>query len=120
MQLKEKASLAFVTDSVSEKFTFGTSVTTALGNAAGNFPNLPIPLADLIGLNGDLNSAAVAARTGDHVAVANLTNIEKIWEDDFRKTAVYVTAVANGDAAVIRQAGFEPTKGETQPAQKPG
>src|SRR4051794_17560947 len=111
MQLKEKASLTFVNDSVSEKYTFGSGVTTALGNAIGNFPNLPIPLADLIQVNSDLNSAAVAARTRDHVAVANLTNIEKIWEDDFRKTAVYVTAVANGDAAVIREAGYEPTKG---------
>lgn len=120
MQLKEKASLAFINDSVSEKITFGAAVTTALGNANGNFPNLPVPVADLLTVNGDLGNAAIAARTGDHVAVANLTNIEKIWEDDFRKTAIYVTAVANGDAAVIREAGFEPTKGESQPAQQPG
>jgi len=120
MQLKEKASLAFISESVSEKITFGQAVITALGNAAADFPNLPVPLLDLSAINADLASAAVAARTGDHVAVANLTNIEKNWEDDFRKTAIYVTAVANGDAATIRKAGLEPTKGESQPTQKPG
>jgi hypothetical protein len=108
----------YQTESI-KKTTFGTQVINALMANAETFPNLPVLLALLTSSNNALIAAVNAASTGDHYAVANLKAVIKEWNNNFRLTANYISNVADGDAAIVRLAGFVPTKGETTPAQKP-
>lgn len=120
MLLKAKASLEFIQEPVSEKTTLGGSIIDGIINNAQMFPNLPVTTQQLGDDNNALTQAAVAAKTGDHVAIALLTVKEKAWDHDFRDTANYVSVAANGSEVIIRSAGLTPTKTESQPVQPPG
>ncbi len=119
MLRRQQASLAFIDETPSQKTPFGQTVINALDDSAGTFSNPPIDLATLTTNNSDLAAAVLAAKTGERTAEANLQNVEKAWNNNFRLTAGYVSIVADGNEATIRLAGFVPTKGETSPAQVP-
>lgn len=120
MKLTSRASLAFKRERPAAKTAFGSNVITALQNASAQFPNLPVSITALQTLNSNLSAAIAAALTGNHIAVAALKIAITDWNNGFTLTANYVTSVAQGDEALIRSAGFVPTKSETQPSQKPG
>ena len=67
-----------------------------------------------------MSAAITDALSGNHAAVANVKNVVQEWNDAFTQTANFITSVAQGDQTTIRDAGFVPTKSETQPTQKPG
>ena len=123
-----KASLAFKPQKAAQKPTFGNSIINGLTPPAQGeqdadpwpFNDLPVALKDLDAINNDLNDAVTEALTGNHSAIANVKNVVAAWNIAFTLTANYVSTVANGDATIIRKAGFVPTKGETSPMQKPG
>jgi len=120
MQRESNASLAFIRETPAEKAPFGQSVIDGLTANAITFPNLPVPLTELSANNSALTAAVLAAKSGDHIANANLKAVLKVWNANFRRTARYVSLVANGDEPTIRLANLVPTKSESTPKQKPG
>ncbi len=128
MELESKASLGFKKQKPSEKPTTGTGIINALTTATqpkenseeSPFPDLPVSIANLQTTNDALADAVAAAATGSHIAKATVKTAVKNWNKNFTLTANYVTMVAQGDVALIRLAGFTPTKSESTPAQKPG
>lgn len=128
MKRQIKASLAFKSQKAAQKPSFGNNVINGLTPPAQNmqkdapwpFNDLPVSLEDLSTINTNLDDAVTEALTGNHSAVANVKNVVAVWNSAFTLTANYVSTVANGDATLIRKAGFVPTKGETSPTQKPG
>src|SRR5688572_2297099 len=119
MVIKKKASLAFIGDAPADKVTYGANAIAELTLNVALFPNLPVSLVNLTAAQSALAAAVPAAATGAYVAKAALVNAEKIWDDDFRQTANYVSAIANGDEEVIIKGGCVATKGESTPAVKP-
>jgi hypothetical protein len=127
MKLFSKASLAFKKQKASNKVAFGTNVINALTalltaskKSKAILPELPVPLADLLIINTDLAAAISDSLTGNHTAKATLKNAVIAWNQAFTQTANFISTAAAGDAVLIRQAGFVPTKSETSPSQKPG
>jgi hypothetical protein len=120
MQLTSNASLAFIKETPAEKAPFGQNVIDGLTANATTFPNLPVPLTELSANNSALAAAVLAAKSGDHIAVANLEEVLKVWDTNFRLTAKYVSLVARGSASIIRLANLVPTKSESSRRQRPG
>jgi hypothetical protein len=120
MQKESNASLAFIRETPAEKAPFGQSVIDGLTENATTFPNLPVPLTDLTANNDALTAAVLAAKSGDHIALANLRAVLKVWNANFKRTAKYVSLIANGDESTIRLANLAPTKSETTRRPKPG
>ena len=118
MKLTAKASLAFKSEKRTTKPSFGANVIAALG-ASILFPDLPVTIAELTTVNNALSAALTAALTGNHTAVATVKTAVINWDNAFTLTANYVTSIAQGDETVIRDAGFIPTKSESQPTPKP-
>src|SRR4051794_15358946 len=116
MERPVQVSLAFLDEKPVEQVSLGQMVITGLAEKADTFPNPPVPLETLTETNQALSGAEQAARSGDHAAVENLPIVQKLWQKNFRKTALYVNLVADGDASVIREANLVPTKGETTPS----
>ena len=119
MTIQPKASLAFLQDTPANKVATGNHVTQTLTKNAGTFPNLPLPIDDLKKINDELATSQSEAKSGDHTAVAKLVNTEKRWDSAFRKTANYISTVADGNEEIIRMGGMEPTKNETHPTVFP-
>lgn len=129
MKLIARASLAFKKGKPSVKTGFGANVINALTPAAPvtskkkkmlRWEDLPVPVASLLSINNALIAAVSDSLTGKHAAVAALKNVVIEWDNLFGLTAIYISGIADGDEAVIREAGFIPTKAESQPSQKPG
>ena len=132
MRLNCKASLAFKKSRPDVKPGFGQNVInsltppptvskkTASKKDAALADELPIPLADLTAINNDLAAAVSDSLTGNHTAKASLKNAILAWNYAFGRTAEYITSIAEGDAELIRRAGFVPTKSESTPSQRPG
>jgi len=78
------------------------------------------PDVELIVLNSAVAKFAAdfnASQTGSHEAVAKMRQSEKIADGYFRKIAMYVDRIADGDEAVILNAGFYPTKQPASPSR---
>jgi hypothetical protein len=127
MKLTARASLGFKRQKPSSKPSFGDSVINALAPPVTSkkkeallWEDLPVPVPDLVILNNNLNAAVSDALTGNHTATASVKNAVKEWNAAFTLTANYITTLAAGDEEIIRQAGFVPTKTESQPRVKPG
>lgn len=71
-------------------------------------------------INNDLTAAVSDSLTGNHTAKASLKNAIIAWDYAFGRTADFITTIAEGDAEIIRKAGFIPTKAESSPSQRPG
>jgi hypothetical protein len=119
MKRQTNASMAFIKSTPTEKSSLGQTVIEALTTNAATFPHLPISIATLTTNNSDLIAALLAARSGEHLALAYLYAIVRTWNTNFRYTAKYVSLVANGVPATVILGGFVPTKSETTPASKP-
>ena len=120
MQRKSNASLDFIKLATAKKIPFGTNVVSSLTANAAAFPALPLTTTQLGAVNTALANAIAAAASGDNVAKHALITTEKNWDTAFRKTAGYVSMVADGNEETIAKGGFTPTKNETQPTQQPG
>lgn len=127
MKLTSKASLAFKKLKPSEKVTFGANAINGLSatpvgeeSAKISVADLPVPIADLLQINDALALAVTHSKTGNHSAIAEVKNAVAEWNKAFTITANYITTIAEGDEAVIRSAGFVPTKSESTPSTKPG
>ncbi len=120
MQRASNASMAFIKETPAQKASFGQNVVNGLAANPETFNTLPIALTELTANNTALSAAVLAAKAGDHVAVANLKAVLKVWNTSFRVMARYVSFIANGNEGTVRLAGFTPTKSETTPSQKPG
>ena len=125
MKLIPKASLAFKLKNAPSKTTFGQNVITALTplvtakKSIANFSDMPVPVAELQVLNDSLVAAVAATVDGGRAAAAALKAAVIAWNAGFAATANFISAEAEGNPMLILAAGFLPTKGETQPAQKP-
>jgi len=113
------ASLDFVYDTPANQSVLGDKVINGLTKNAILFPTLPHSVADLTMANDDLKNKIKAAANNDTVLRKELFDSTKIWIDNYKTTAKYVSLVANGDETIIVKAGFTPTKSETTPTPKP-
>ena len=119
MTIQPKASLAFLKDSPANKVIYAYHMVDSLNENASKFVNLPFATADLKKLTDQLGTAGSNAKSGDHTATAKLINEEKAWDSAFKKTANYISSVANGDEEIIRMGGAIPTKNESHPITLP-
>ena len=124
MNLLTKASLSFKRLKVAEKPAFGANVITCLTPLLAKknkltATGLPVPVDQLQAFNDALSAAIAAALTGNHTARLAVKTAVAEWDNAFTLTANYISEIAGGDAVVIRQSGFVPTKSERTPAQKP-
>ena len=126
MQLTPKASLAFKKESPSAKTTFGSNVITCLTpllmakKGVKTYTDIPIPVAELTTINDNLITAVAARVDGGRSSAAALKTAKAAWNEAFTITANYISAQAEGSEEAIIEAGFIPTKSQTQPKPKPG
>jgi hypothetical protein len=117
MNLTAHVSRDFKQLTIPAKIAFGGTVVQDLQTNAAKFQNPKISPASLATTNATLNSAYLAARTGDHAAVAAEHTAEAEWDAQYEIEAAYVDSVALGSAETIFLAGYYPTKtGGTPPA----
>ena len=130
MKLICKASLAFKKSRPAEKVGFGENVIhsitpvpptdTKKKTKLDDIENFPYSPAQLQEINDQLSAAYTDSLTGNHTAKASLQNAIVAWDYASGVTANYVSTLAEGDATIIRMAGFVPTKSESTPAPRPG
>lgn len=113
------SSLDFLKYSVPEKIAFGKNVVASQNANAAKFPNPPIAIKELETDNNDLDNANQKAANGGQSEKDDLLKVEKRWNGHFRKTANYVSLIADGDPAVVRDGGFIPTSTTRTKASKP-
>ena len=114
MEIKTNVSLAFADFSVGNKILFGQKVGKCLTTENKTFPNLPIPVETLLETTSLLSEAEQDAMSGDSVAISKRKEINTLWNTQFRKTAAYVSFVADGNETLIKSTGFACTKGTRQ------
>ena len=119
MALEVNASLDFIKFPASEKPIWGKNVYNCIGKIVTQFPDLPVTLAILLDTNDKLSNAQMAALSGDKVAASKVKGLEKLWNTQYKKTAKYVSMVADGNVDLIIDAGFKPTKGNRQKKAAP-
>ncbi len=112
MSLPIRVSTAFLRKNPLLKIKAGQLITSGLAAEVSTFSNLPVPLTELESENFKFQTAEKAASGGDKTAIAALKIVESGWISRYRETADYVSMRANGNAELIRKAGFVPTKGE--------
>ncbi len=120
MTLQVHCSLDFLNEPVPDKLILGGKVILGLTNNTTDLPNPPISIKTLQADTDAMQAAAGLAASGDHTEVAKLTGAVKIWNDDFRQTAIYVSSIANGNLVIIRESGYTPTQSESVPTPLPG
>lgn len=114
---KIRVILDFLRFSIGDKIVFYRNVIAKL---TGN-PVLPTPdvmPAVLTTLTDTLEEDSVTAQGGAHAAIARLYLSEQAADEAFRKVASYVDRTANGNAAIILDAGFHTSK-QPEPAIRP-
>lgn len=111
--LKAKASLAFLNDSVINKVKRGKIVGPGVIGQAAKLPHLPHASTILTEVNERLDSISLEVSAGNHAAVAAQVLIEKEWDSKFKDTAQYVTTAAGGNKETILASGFDCTSTET-------
>lgn len=114
MELKVNVSLAFINLLVSKKVMVGQKICKCLTTESKSFPNLPIPVATLSETTINLGEAEQDAMSGDNVAIEKRNELNELWNAQFRKTAEYITFIADGNATLIKSSGFECTKATRQ------
>jgi hypothetical protein len=120
MLRKVNVKMTFTKLAPPKKTSLGKTIIANLGDNTGTFPAPPVSTDQLTIINNNLIDAEFAAQTGDKNAKENLKQRNQEWDDAFKFTANYVNYVANGNGATITLAGFEQSKPDTSPAQKPG
>ena len=106
---KVKTVLDFLKLSVSEKIEFyRNDISKMTGNAS--FPTPDIPLATATTQVNTLETDLAAAKSGAHQSIAKMHQSEKIADTTFRKLALYVDRIADGNDAIILSSGFHISK----------
>ena len=114
MELSVRVILDFIDFAVSKKVLFGKKICKCLAGAGKTFPNLPIPLETLLETTNSLDEAEQDAMDGDSVATEKRNELNELWDTQFRRTAAYVSFIADGSATLIKTTGFACTKGTRQ------
>jgi hypothetical protein len=104
-----KVVLDFIKFAIAEKIAFFRNSLKLMTNNA-LFVKPDVLLADVTLLVDKLETDFTAAKSGDHALVAVMNQSELAADEAFRKLALYVDRIANGDAAVILKAGFHISK----------
>ncbi len=118
MEIKMNASLEFADYDVANKVVFGKKVSKCLETESNLFTALPYPTATLLATTTELDEAEQEALSGDSVAIEKRNELNELWDTQFKRTAAYVSFVANGSATVIKSSGFACTKGMRQRRDK--
>lgn len=114
---KIKVVLDFLKFSVAEKIVFYRNVITGMtGNP--HFATPDVPPATLTTVLTAFEQAADEAGDGARTSMARRNQAEEAADDAFRKEAMYVERIADGDAAIILSSGFHHSK-QPEPAQRP-
>ena len=87
---------------------YKTVIQMMTGNKS--FTNPDVPLTELSAALVVFEKNFIDAQNGSHEAVIKQHQSEQVIDELMRKTASYVDRVADGDAAMIVSAGFEPSK----------
>ena len=114
---KERIVLDFVRLPIAQKIEFGRSVITKM-KANPKFPTPDLSIEDLEAKTNLLETRSLAAQGGGKEATALMHQTEEEWIDMMRKTAKYVDRIADGDGAIILNAGFNLAK-QPAPAVRP-
>ena len=95
----------FIGISIPEKTKFGRNVITKMtGNA--NFPAPDVSLSALAEKTNKLEEKSIAALNGGKPETALMHKVETEWDDLMRLMALYVDRIADGNDAMILDAGF--------------
>lgn len=114
---KVRVLLSFVKLTVAEKIAYFKNVISKMtGNTA--FPEPDVSLASATELVTDLENANSNSLSGSHAAIAQRNHAEAEADKAFRKLAMYVERIADGDMALILSSGFQLSK-QPEPAQRP-
>jgi len=111
--LKVNASLGFIQLPIPNKVMKGIVVLAGIDEQSTLLPDLPIDTISLTAINNNLREDSKNAATGNHAAVAAQNVTEKLWNKAFKKTAKYVSLVADGNKAFILSTGFNTTSEES-------
>jgi len=117
--LKVKVLLSFLRLLIVDKILRGKLVISGVTSQAAKLPNLPFTVVQLTAANDDLDKKTQAAADGGKTAIKARNAAEKVWDNNFKATANYVNAVANGDALFISQCGFESSSEHSTTKQVP-
>lgn len=110
MEIKVKVSLSFIGYLISKKVMLGQKICKCLETETKPFSNLPIPLETLLQTTNNLGEAEKEAMSGDSVAIEKRNELNDLWNAQFRRTADYVSFIADGNATLIKSTGFACTK----------
>ncbi len=119
MLITQHVSLAFLSDSPSDKTVLGSKTHDALTSNAATFPNLPHLPAAIKTVNDDLVSKIAAAENHDRAAIDARDASEVAWNKVMKENAKYVESVANGDVTIIDKSGYPATKDKREPRSAP-
>lgn len=120
MERTAKVSLEFIMQTPTQKGVFGDNVISEMTGHPTVFPTPDVPLTELTTVNDDLKLKTQQALSGDKERILERDEAEKKWDDLFRKEALYVDRIADGNKLVIAQSGYHSTSTEVHPAEKPG
>ncbi|MDP4201524.1 MAG: fibronectin type III domain-containing protein [Bacteroidota bacterium] len=106
---KDHVVLDFLRLSVIEKVGFGNSVVSSM-TGSSVFTNPDVSLATVNAKNDLLESRFEASQKGGREETKLMHQAEDEWDEVMRKTALYVDRIADGDGALILNAGFNLAK----------
>jgi hypothetical protein len=113
---KDHIVLDFLRYSVIEKISFGDTIQLRMA-ANPIFATPDVPLTTLKAKNDALRVAYEAAQKGGREETLLMHQAEDEWDETMRKEANYVDRIADGDGAIILNAGFSLAK-QRAPAQR--
>lgn len=114
---KDRIVLDFVRIPIAQKIEFGRSVLIKM-KANQKFATPDVNIEELETTTNLLETRSLTAQGGGKEATALMHQAEEEWVDLMRKMAKYVDRVADGDGAIILNAGFNLAKQPT-PAMRP-
>ena len=113
-----QVSMSFLKLGYSAKGTFGSNTIAKLSSNGEKFPDLPFTVVLLTLYNTNLIKATTDHINGGALEQTQLTTAVRVWNAAYKKTAVYVNFISNGDETLILEGGFIPTKTSTNPKPK--
>lgn len=106
---KDRIVYDFVKKPISQKVGTGRTILVQMKNNP-KFTNPDVTIEELETVTNLLETRSVTAQGGSKEAIVLMHQTEDEWDDLMRKMANYVDRVADGDGAVILNAGFNLAK----------
>lgn len=106
---KSKVVLDFIKFSIPEKIMFFRNVITQMTGKA-SFPTPDVALAVAKTAVDTLEADHTAAKSGAHVLVSKMRQSAEAADNLFRKLALYVDRIADGNETIILSSGFHVSK----------